>query len=589
MSLGLDAAIWGAFASALMLALTAGVLTRLGMRMGLTWAWSEAWAVALGVSGALAAVATRIVLEQGTVAEVYALNLFIFAVLLSIALESHKNPQSLLLFALVTGLGLANHTSFILPLIPLAVVMFHRLPSARILPVAGLMFLLGLSVWLYLPLRAHATPVIAWGWPDNWARFWEHVFRSTYGGMQPTRLDFLPRHLWQMIVAMPDMLGWFLLPFTLLGFACLWIKRRRVAWILLWILIFTGPVAAVLLTLLLQPHQIGEFLIWLAPFYFVLGLLAGWGTIIGMKWLFQHHLSPLVKVATIIAGWVLISSPVIINLPAVSKAGYFYAEDYGHNLLSTLAYRSAYIAELRNSLGTFETAYLVKVRQLRPDVRFVDLTATVFTGRTDYEQFRILTLEEKERWRQETEVRALRSGLDCYYSYLSPLPQSMGFALVDDGMLFRAVPAHKPAADNIIPYYCYSLRGLDELPPDDEWAVIAAVRYRTNLGVILWRQGRQAEGQTELDEAQRTAQEETWALASIGEAWIYLGGWEKAAELYAESIDVLPPEMRNSLEFAWDIGGLYLNLAIVRAKTGDREGADEALGKVRELCPQLLR
>ncbi len=38
-----------------------------------------------------------------------------------------------------------------------------------------------------------------------------------------------------------------------------------------------GSVAAFLLTMMLQPHQIGEFLIWLAPFFLLLGLLAGWG------------------------------------------------------------------------------------------------------------------------------------------------------------------------------------------------------------------------------------------------------------------------------------------------------------------------
>ncbi len=68
--------------------------------------------------------------------------------------------------------------------------MLRRLPSARVLPAAGLMFLLGLSVWLYLPLRAHTTPIIAWGWPDGWDRFREHVLRSSYGGMQTERLEY---------------------------------------------------------------------------------------------------------------------------------------------------------------------------------------------------------------------------------------------------------------------------------------------------------------------------------------------------------------------------------------------------------------
>lgn len=586
---GLDAAIWGALASALMLALTAGVLARLGLRLGRGWGWSETWSAALGGGGALAAIAPRIVLEQGTIAEVYALNLFIFVLLLSIALESQKSPQSVLLFALLAGLGVSNHSSLILPLIPLGIVMLRRLPTARVLPAAGFMFLLGLSVWLYLPLRAHATPIIAWGWPDSWDRFWEHVLRSSYGGMQAERLEFFPRHLWRMLVAMPQMLGWFLLPLPLLGLVLLWWKEKSRGWILLWVVLLTGPATAFLLTMLLQPHQIGEFLIWLAPFYLLLGLLAGWGIILVIWWLCQRYSSYLIKVtATILAAGFIIS-PFILNLPVVSKAGYFYAEDYGHNLISTISYHSAYILASRNSLGTFESAYLDKVRQLRPDILFVDTTATVFTDRSDYEKFHSLPPKLKEAWRNDTELLALRSGLDCYYSFYSHLPEQSGHAMIYDGMLYRAVPPQRTASDNITPYAYYNLRGLDQLPADEEWAVIAAVRYRTNLGVILWRQGRQTEGQALLEEARRLAQGETFALTSVGEAWVYLGVWDIAAELYAEAIAALPPEMRSSREFAWDIGGMYLNLALARERIGDKAGANEALGMVRKISPQLLR
>ncbi len=148
---------------------------------------------------------------------------------------------------------------------------------------------------------------------------------------------------------------------------------------------------------------------------------------------------------------------------------------------------------------------------------------------------------------------------------------------------------NEPPPITLAPYDYYSLRGLDDLPADDEWAVIAVVRYRSNLGVIMWRRGRQAEGLALLDEARRLAQGATFALTSVGEAWVYLGVWDKAAELYDEAIAALPPEMRSSREFAWDIGGMYLNLAIAREQIGDKAGANEALAMVRRISPQLLR
>ncbi len=47
-----------------------------------------------------------------------------------------------------------------------------------------LFFWLGLSVFLYLPIRAAQHPLLNWGDPSHWRNFWRVVTRADYGGLK---------------------------------------------------------------------------------------------------------------------------------------------------------------------------------------------------------------------------------------------------------------------------------------------------------------------------------------------------------------------------------------------------------------------
>jgi hypothetical protein len=141
--------------------------------------------------------------SQSTITEVYTLNAFMFAISCYLLLRCHAAYQQgrdvlayLCAFALALGLGLANHLT-LLALLPGAIVFFltgqfgrkatnsesatlsHHSSSSILLSLAT-SFLVGLSAYVYLPIRARADPLFNWGDPDTLARLLKLVTASEY-------------------------------------------------------------------------------------------------------------------------------------------------------------------------------------------------------------------------------------------------------------------------------------------------------------------------------------------------------------------------------------------------------------------------
>lgn len=85
-----------------------------------------------------------------------------------------------LIFAFLLGLSFTNHLTTIL-LAPACLTLFFYVniyDKPRLYRLLGFMavcFLIGLSVYLYLPIRANMSPALLWGNPYNFERFFWHV------------------------------------------------------------------------------------------------------------------------------------------------------------------------------------------------------------------------------------------------------------------------------------------------------------------------------------------------------------------------------------------------------------------------------
>jgi tetratricopeptide (TPR) repeat protein len=129
--------------------------------------------------------------------EVYGLNLLFLILILTCALKWIDTGRDVWLYAggLIYGISAGNHATvvFFLPGLLLLVLVHARQNRLRRLLYLSFYFLVGFSVYLYLPIRAQAGPGFDFGYPINWERFFWHItdqkdstthFSAARGGAQ---------------------------------------------------------------------------------------------------------------------------------------------------------------------------------------------------------------------------------------------------------------------------------------------------------------------------------------------------------------------------------------------------------------------
>jgi hypothetical protein len=182
--------------------------------------------------------------SQAVISEVYALLMLSAALLLWLLVRWRDGGGEwpLWLAALGLGLGLGNHLTLIF-IAPAALVFLwpersRWLRLRTLAPAAGL-FLVGLSVYAYLPLAARHRPPINWGNPQTWRGFLWVVTGKQYQvfafGLSP---EEIPGRIFTWAQLLGDQFGWWGLAIALVGAWGWWVRDRRfalfaLAWMLL--------------------------------------------------------------------------------------------------------------------------------------------------------------------------------------------------------------------------------------------------------------------------------------------------------------------------------------------------------------------
>jgi tetratricopeptide (TPR) repeat protein len=210
---------------------------------------------------------------EATSAEVYTLNALFTALLLYLALLARRYGQrAVLLLALVGGLGLSHHLSLVYSLAAASAMLVFAsrvLPTARTALVSVFLLLVGLSVWLYIPIRSSQGPPLVWGETGTLDGFLAHISAQGYQ-WRLRAFELGPR--------LADVLGFFRttvgscgLPLTLL--ACLGIvvnaRRQPAVWgLVLLVGLFAFHYAA---------YNIPDIASHILPSFLAVGVLAGLG------------------------------------------------------------------------------------------------------------------------------------------------------------------------------------------------------------------------------------------------------------------------------------------------------------------------
>jgi len=157
----------------------------------------------------------RTLWSYATIAEVYTLNTFLISAMVWCMLrwrrlvlarraagEIVSRDGWLNAAALVFGLGLGVHhvtVGLMLPAFAVLVLSVEgpKFFASRRLLIAGGFSLAGLCVYAYLPIAASHSPLMNWGDPQTWDRFWDHVTGRQYRVFFQAQPELLGRQLSQ--------------------------------------------------------------------------------------------------------------------------------------------------------------------------------------------------------------------------------------------------------------------------------------------------------------------------------------------------------------------------------------------------------
>ncbi|MFA6322923.1 MAG: DUF2723 domain-containing protein [Candidatus Buchananbacteria bacterium] len=325
--------------------------------------------------------------SQCLIAKFYPLNSFFVACLIYILCcwREKRQDKYLYWFSILYGLSLTNHTMSILlaPIYATFIILVDKSilkNPVKILKMFSL-FLLGLSVYLYLFWRGGSQDAFVWAPVTNWQEFWYTISRKQYGDFAPFASELGKIGLTISFIA--GLSYQFFLPtlfLAIFGIGLAWKKGKEY-------LILTAGIFLLnsLGIIYLRSFGWGEMIdyvyrVYYLPAYLVLMIWLG----LALAYAYDFFLKTLadrkklLAVIKIFFYLTLISLPVnflLMNYQKVDQSRYWLGYDYAKNILNSLEpnsiYYFAYDFTLQGDTEIFDLAYFKTVEHLRPDVTIV--------------------------------------------------------------------------------------------------------------------------------------------------------------------------------------------------------------------------
>lgn len=313
----------------------------------------------------LALAFSQTVWSQAVSVEVYALHIVFISLILLLFVKAIKNdePRWWLLFAFVIGLSFTNHMTTLL-LAPALLYWFfvehgiNKNALKKILQLA-IPFIVGLSLYLFLPLRAMQQPLLNWGNPQTLEKLWWHISGKQFRVWMFSSSDVAQQQLNYFFDRLPIEFFYIPLIFALIGMVVLLLSDRRI-WIVV-ALLFIGCVGY---AINYDIHDIDSYFI-LA--FFAVAIASSFGVV---RILNQFTSSLGLGVAGMVL-LVVIVVQVQANWNEVDQSENFLVEDYTKTILTNLPPQSI-VLSYQWDYFVAASYYFQHVKKLRPDIIVLD-------------------------------------------------------------------------------------------------------------------------------------------------------------------------------------------------------------------------
>lgn len=380
------------------------------------------------------------------VSEMYTLNTFFASLVLLITfLYFREDKRYIYLLFFIFALGIANRLDliFFFPCLILALIDYikneksYRIKNIYLL---SFLFLLGISCYLYLPIRSNSQPYIDWNNPQYLDRFWASLTRKTHGSTldlissqyKPFEnfedgLEFYFSHLLRN-------LGYIGIVFVILGirFNSYYGVSLFLSWFLSAIYFIykaNMPPNPHALAILEAHFLLPNIIVWI---WFFLGILY-----IYKK--FNNFLAYLIFFLTFILCFNFID-----NYKRLNKRNNFYAYDYTTNVLRSLPPKSLLI--VKEDVQLFSLWYRNFVENKRKDINII---ASGLSGSSWYQEMYKLYLKENnkedffigplityENWKEFIDNN-LNKGYKIFLTYDVDIPKAKDFVFKPHGLLMQ--------------------------------------------------------------------------------------------------------------------------------------------------------
>ena len=329
------------------------------------------------IISALFLMASPTLWSQAVISEVYALNLFLFTLLLYLSFLWWKTADKRYLFAAVFiyGLGLANHHTLIafIPVLLTFILAGRRkdLKSPGQILFLCLFFILGFSVYIYLPFRAMQSPPMNWGDPQTVGRFLDVILRRQFPTIDaPFTLQTATVQIAYYSKALIREFTLGAIPLALLG--CIRTYRLGIAPFLFLLALFT--IHGIGTLFFLNPSTAFNYAslnVMMLPSYAIFAIWIGWG----IKEIAEalSNISPVKGLALpliIIFGLLAIYKG-IDSFKKNDESSNYFAIDYGANIFRSMDKNGLIFVEADTVL--FPLWYLQFVEGKRPDAAVIDV------------------------------------------------------------------------------------------------------------------------------------------------------------------------------------------------------------------------
>jgi len=309
--------------------------------------------------------------DQATSIEVYGLHLFLLSLTLLVFLravfsyleEREIDRRKWLLFAYVLGLSFTNHLTTIL-LAPAFLFLYFSVfklsrEGMRQLLVLAIPFLLGLSVYIYFPIRTVQQPVLNWGYPATLERILWHVSGKQYRVWMFSSSESAARQWSHFLNAAPAEFYYIPLLFSLLGAWALLMKERRI-----FAFIFLLLAGCIAYTINYSINDIDSYFL-LA--YISLAMFAGFGAL--EAWMIFKRFWGKAAIAAILLAVVI--AELSANWSEDDASSNYLVEDYATTILTNLKPNAIIISYQWDDFVS-ASYYFQYIKHVREDVTVID-------------------------------------------------------------------------------------------------------------------------------------------------------------------------------------------------------------------------